>query len=98
MPFRRSKRDIVISILEAVRDGYDEQAGIMERVDLSWLSGRDALDALVDHGLLVVMDSGRRRTEERYALTVKGREVLDYLEGSSELIKVKEKRANFKPN
>jgi len=86
---RRSKLEIIISVLDAVRCGSDKPTRIMYAANLSWRNAKKVLESLVKHGLLTE-SSGSGRSKKRYALTEKGHGVLDYIEGSRELIEVGE--------
>ena len=91
MQLRRSKLEIVISVLDAVRSGDDKPTRIMYSANLSWRTAKKVLESLVKHSLLIE-SSGSGRTKKRYVLSEKGHGVLDYIEGSRELIEVGEIR------
>jgi len=88
---RRSKLDIVLSVLAAVREGNDKPTRIMYSTNLSWRPMRRILESLVNQGLLAEFENeGSRRSKKIYEITEKGLGVLMYFEGASELIDVEE--------
>lgn len=91
MQLRRSKLDIVLDVLGAVRDGNDKPTRIMYRANLSWTPMRRALKSLVENGLLEeIGNTGSQRSKKRYALTEKGLGVLRYFDRASDLIDIEE--------
>ncbi len=88
---RRSRLDIILSILSAVRDGVDKPTRIMYSTNLSWRPTQNALRFLVQQGLIMEVREGReRRSKVRYRLTEKGVEVVNYFERAKELIALEE--------
>lgn len=88
---RRSRLDIILSVLSAVRDGVDKPTRIMYATNLSWRPTQSVLRFLVQQGLLVEVREGReRRSKVRYRLTEKGFEVVNYFEKAKDLIVLEE--------
>lgn len=84
---RRSKLEIVLSVLSAVREGLDKPTRIMYAANLSWKPTQKVLASLVEEGLLSeVSTMGSKRSKVRYSITDKGENVLEYFEGAKGLI------------
>jgi len=86
---RRSRLDIQLDVLNAVRKGVDKPTRIMYAANMSWKPVRKILDSLVDGGLLTVNTNTDGKTvRRRYEITEKGISVLNYLEGARELVNI----------
>jgi len=86
---RRSKLDIQLDVLNAVRKGVDKPTRIMYAANTSWKPVRKILDSLVDGGLLsVIENTGGNKAKRRYEITEKGISVLTYFEGARELVDI----------
>jgi len=91
MSLRRSKLDIVLCVLLAVKDGVDKPTRIMYTANLSWRPTQRILANLVDQGLLEEMtDTGSKRSKVRYGISKKGLNVLRYFEGAKDLLDIEE--------
>lgn len=91
MQLRRSKLDIALCVLSAVRDGVDKPTRIMYAANLSWKPTKRILGSLVGQGLLRESgDTGSRRSKKRYEITEKGLSVLRYFDGAGRLLDIKE--------
>ena len=89
MSSRRSKLDIQLEVLKAVREGVDKPTRIMYAANMSWNPVRKILDSLVDGGLLsVISNTVGNRAKRRYEITEKGVSVLNYFEGAKELVDI----------
>ena len=89
MSTRRSKLDIQLEVLKAVREGVDKPTRIMYAANMSWNPVRKILDSLVDGGLLsVISNTVGKRTKRRFEITEKGVYVLNYFEGAKELVDI----------
>jgi predicted transcriptional regulator len=87
MSLRRSRLDIQLEVLNAVRDGVDKPTRIMYAANMSWNPVRKILDSLVDGGLLSMTSTAvGNRSKKRYEITEKGISVLNYFEGAKELV------------
>ena len=87
MSSRRSKLDIQLEVLKAVREGVGKPTRIMYATNMSWNPVRKILDSLVDGGLLsVISNTVGNRAKRRYEITEKGVSALIYIEGAKELI------------
>ncbi|MHA2219946.1 MAG: winged helix-turn-helix domain-containing protein [Candidatus Hodarchaeales archaeon] len=87
---RRSKLDIQMEVLNAVREGMDKPTRIMYATNMSWKPVRKILDNLVDRGLLSAIENTvGNRVKRRYEITEKGISVLNYLKGAKELVDIR---------
>ncbi len=84
---RRSRLDVQLDVLTAVREGVDKTTRIMYATHTSWNPVRKILDSLVDGGLLsVIIKPGGIRAKRRYEITEKGISVLNYFKSAKELV------------
>ena len=89
MSTRRSKLDIQLEVLKAVRAGVDKPTRIMYAAKISWNPVRKILDRLVDRGLVsVITDNGGTSSKRRYEITERGISVITYFEGAKELVDI----------
>ncbi len=89
MQIRRSKLEIVLNILTAVRDGVDKPTRIMYAANLSWKPTQKILASLVEQGLLMESEeTGNKRSRMRYGITEKGANVLRYFDGAKDLVDI----------
>jgi len=89
MQRRRSKLDIVLIVLGAVRRGMDKPTRIMYAANLSWKPTQKILDNLVEQNLLnVEIEKGKKRMKKRYEITEKGITVLEYFEKAQTLVDI----------
>ena len=89
MSERRSKLEIMLKVLEAVREGVDKPTRIMYAVNMSWNPTQEVLARLVEDGLIrVTEESGGRRSKKRYEITEKGANVIRYFQGVKALINI----------
>ncbi len=89
MSSRRSKLNIQLEVLKAVREGVDKPTRIMYAANMSWNPVRKILDSLVDVGLLsVISNTVGKRAKRRFEITEKGVSVLNYFEGAKELVDI----------
>ncbi len=89
MSTRRSKHDIQLEVLKAVRAGVDKHTRIMYAANMSWASVSKILDRLVDREFVsgITTNSGNG-SKRRYEITEKGISVINYLEGAKELVEI----------
>jgi len=91
MPRRRSRLDIVLDVLTAVRRGVDKPTRIMYAANLSWRPTQRILLSLVQQGLLrEIEDTKSRKTKKRYEITEKGAKVVQYFDRAKDLIAIEE--------
>jgi len=70
---RRSRKEMMLDVLEAVKEGPERPTRIMYRANLSWSICQDLLGHLVERGLVRPIAEGERK---RYDLTPKGSQVI----------------------
>ena len=70
---RRSRLEICMDLLKAVKEGCSRPTPIMYRTNLSWIALQTNIKTLVDGGMLRWVESGNRKICE---MTEKGRTVL----------------------
>ncbi len=85
MTSKRSKLEIYLDVLKAVRKGTYKPTRIMYRTNLSWKPLMEVLDSLAEQGLIAVKMEG---THKSYEITEKGKSVLQYFSKAMESIEV----------
>jgi predicted transcriptional regulator len=70
---RRSKTEMMIHILDAIKAGPEKPTHIMYKSNLSWAICQGLLERLVERGFVKVVPNGARK---RYELTQLGTDVL----------------------
>ncbi len=89
MSNRRSKLEITLDVLKAVRDGVDKPTRIMYVANMSWNPTQELLERLVMGGHLEVTEERtEKRSKKRYVITEKGLNVISYLRGAEALINI----------
>ena len=86
MSSKRSRIEIYLDILRAMKKGVDKPTRIMYRTNLSWKPLMQILDAMAEQGLVASESAG---THVTYRITAKGVNVLNYFNEAMELIEVK---------
>jgi predicted transcriptional regulator len=87
MSNRRSRLEITLDVLKAVRDGVDKPTRIMYVANMSWNPTQELLAKLVEEGLLdVTEERTEKRSKRSYVITERGRNVISYLRGAEALI------------
>jgi len=96
MSIRRSKFEIYMDILAAIKGGTVTPTRIMYRANLSWKPLKQIFETLTAQGLIVErsMDDDKR-TRKVYALTDKGENVLNYFDRTKALMDVNRAAENF---
>jgi predicted transcriptional regulator len=97
MSIRRSKLEIYMDVLAAIKGGTVISTRIMYRVNLSWGPLKQTFETLTIQGLIVEqsMDENSKRTRKIYALTEKGENVLNYFGRTKALMDVDRAVENF---
>jgi len=72
---RRSRKEMMLDILEAVKEGPERPTRIMYRANLSWSICQNLLGHLLERGLVRLIAEGERK---RYDLTPKGSQVITW--------------------
>jgi len=97
MSIRRSKFEIYMDILAAIKGGTVIPTRIMYRVNLSWKPLKQILETLTAQMLIEEQPKGGidKRTRKVYALTEKGENVLNYFDRAKVLMGIKRAVENF---
>ena len=91
MSQRRSKLEIRLRILDAVRSGVEKPTRIMYAANLSWKPTQRILSHLIEQGLVdEVRNPESAKSRRRYTITEKGIAVLDYFDKAKELLPIEE--------
>ena len=89
MQLRRSKLEIVLNVLSAIKDGVDKPTRIMYAANLSWKPTQKILGSLVEQELIYeIKETGSKRSKLRYRITEKVVNVLRYFDGAKELVDI----------
>jgi len=83
---KRSRIEIYLDILQAIRKGVHKPTRIMYRTNLSWKPLMQVLNAMMEQDLIVLEKQG---THVIYKITEKGLNVLNYFNEAMELIEIK---------
>ena len=83
---KRSRIEIYIDVLQAIRKGVHKPTRIMYRTNLSWKPLMQVLDAMIKQQLIASENQG---THVTYKITEKGMNVLNYFNEAMELIEIK---------
>ena len=93
---RRSKFEIYMGILAAIKGGTVIPTRIMYRVNLSWKPLKQILETLQAQMLIEEQSiGGIERTRKVYALTEKGENVLNYFDRAKGLMEIERAVENF---
>ena len=91
MSKRRSRLEIVLIVLEAIRDGVDKPTRIMYAANMSWAPVQRVLSGLVEQGLVLELSNTKsRQSKKRYEITEKGEKILEYFDGANEIVAIEE--------
>ena len=91
MSQRRSKLEIRLKILDAVRNGVEKPTRIMYAANLSWKPTQRILSHLTEQGLVAeVSDTESVKSRRKYRITEKGIAVLDYFDEAKKLLPIEE--------
>ncbi len=85
MSRRRSRLEIILSILSVVKGGHEKPTNIMYAVNLSWNPTKSMLSDMMEQGL-IKMRTSSGRSKRRYTITERGVNVLDYFEKAKEIL------------
>ncbi len=89
MSERRSKLEIMLTVLSAVKSGINKPTRIMYAANMSWNPTQKVLKKLVEEGHLeVIEEPSVQRAKKRYIITEKGASVIRYFRGVEELINI----------
>ncbi len=90
---RRSKLEIYLDVLWAIKKGTRKPTRIMYEANLSWKPLQRILKSMISQGLIFEFDaSGERdkRTSNVYEITQKGENIVNYFNRGKEFLKLEE--------
>ena len=86
---RRSKLEIILTVLRAVKSGIEKPTRIMYEANMSWNPTQKVLKKLVAEGHLeAIEEPSNKRAKTRYIITEKGSNVIRYFREVEELISI----------
>lgn len=85
MTRKRSKLEIYLDILRAIRRGVSKPTRIMYRTNLSWIPLQKIFESMVSQDLLREIEEKKRK---EYTITEKGKNVLRYFDQMMDLMKI----------
>ena len=91
MKSRRSKLEVYLDVLWAIKSGTRKPTRIMYESNLSWKPLQRTLNALMNQDLIVEYtpnDIKDKRTSTCYQLTQKGENVIQYFKRAEDLIEL----------
>jgi len=86
MSSKRSRIEIYLDVLKAIKKGTHKPTRIMYRTNLSWKPLMKVLESMIAQELIIKDEKGNRTI---YRITEKGKNVLKYFNEAMELIKIK---------
>ena len=93
---RRSKLEIRLIVLAAVKQGVDKPTRIMYAANMSWKPVQRILSHLVEQGLLLeVLNTRSRQSKRRYQITEKGEKILNYFEKARDILPLEDIYAGY---
>ena len=91
MSKRRSRLEIILIILDAIRNGVEKPTRIMYAANMSWMPVQKILSRLVEQAIILeVHDTEATNSKRRYQITEKGEKILDYFDGAKEILALEE--------
>ena len=91
MTRKRSKLEIYLDVLRAVKTGTTKPTNVMYKCNLAWKPFKRILRALTESSLIRPVEKGSRKV---YELTKKGEEILVYFEEAEALFATLRERRN----
>ena len=89
MTRKRSRLQIYLDVLKAIRSGVQKPTRIMYKCNLSWIPLKEILNSLLDQDMIRVIETEKRRI---YEITERGRDVLRYFEKAQSLLVIEKIR------
>ena len=85
MTQKRSRLEIYLDVLQAIKKGVNKPTRIMYRTNLSWTPLQEILESMISQEIIKKIEVNKRK---EYVITKKGLNVLRYFEEMMELIKI----------
>jgi len=87
MSKRRTKLEVILTILSNIMNGLDKPTRIMYAANMSWAPTQKILSSMVEQDLIKVsINTKNGRSKKRYVITEKGIKVIDYFEKATEIV------------
>jgi predicted transcriptional regulator len=86
---RRSRLELYLDVLTAIKNGTEKPTRIMYEANLSWTLFQDVLDSLAIQDLVREIDmteSRDKRTDRIYRITEKGENLIKYFHHAEQLL------------
>ncbi len=91
MSKHRSRLEIILIILSAIRDGVEKPTHIMFAANMSWIPVQKKLSRMIEQNLILeILNTKGRQSKRRYLITEKGRRMIDHFEGVKEILPLAE--------
>ena len=74
---KRSRLEICIDVLKAIKKGCKKPTRIMYSSNISWIPLNEILNFLVNQNAVIVKQTGKKK---EYYITNRGEEILEYYE------------------
>ena len=90
---RRSRLEIYLDVLWAIKSGIRKPTRIMYEANLSWKPLQRILESMVSQGLIEKMDATNnrdKRTNTVFGITQKGENIINYFNRGKEFLKIEE--------
>ena len=88
---RRSRLEIYLDVLRAVRKEVKKPTRIMYTANISWNPLQKILESMVSGGFIRKIETkGRKRTTRRYEITQSGTNILMYLDREKDFLRLLE--------
>ncbi|RLG08920.1 MAG: hypothetical protein DRN64_04535 [Thaumarchaeota archaeon] len=85
MTQKRSRLEIYLDVLRAIRKGVNKPTRIMYKTNLSWKPLQEILESMTSQEIIKKIEVNKRK---KYVITEKGLNVLRYFEEMMELINI----------
>ena len=90
---RRSRLEIYLDVLWAIKGGISKPTRIMYEANLSWKPLQRILSSMIEQDLIAEIDATRnrdKRTNTIYEITQKGENIIHYFNRGKEFLKIEE--------
>jgi len=85
MTQKRSRLEIYLDVLQAIKKGVNKPTRIMYRTNLSWTPLQRILNSMISQGLVIKREN---KSKKLYEITEKGLNVLRYFDKIREIITI----------
>jgi len=85
MTQKRSRLEIYLDVLRAIKKGVNKPTRIMYKTNLSWKPLQEILESMTSQEIIKKIEVNKRK---KYVITEKGLNVLRYFEEMMELINI----------